>query len=330
MKKHVFYFLIPVFAVFASNANAQTDGLQKTSKGSFYKIYTANTGEKAKLNDVITFNFIQKTDKDSVLFSSYTAGRPAQAQIQESRALGDMMDVFPLLAAKDSALVKFPADSIFKGHEEARPPFFPKGSFLTFIIKIEKVQSLNDAIAERNAGLEKLKQDEAADRDKYIAEKGLKPLTTASGLKYIITSPTAKRKPLAGDTVLVNYTGKTLNGKVFDSSIEANAKAAGIYQEGRPYQPLSVVLGQHRVIQGWDEGLLLLNEGSKATFIIPSEIGYGDQGNGPAIPGYSTLVFDLELVKVKPGKHTIAPKPAAGKTPVKKAGAKKPVAKKKS
>ncbi|PWK70048.1 FKBP-type peptidyl-prolyl cis-trans isomerase [Mucilaginibacter oryzae] len=329
MKKHFFYFLSFAFAATALKANAQTGDLKKTDKGSFYKIYTANTGEKAKLNDVITFNFIQKTDKDSVLFSSYTAGRPAQAQIQEWRALGDMMDIFPLLAVKDSALVKIPADSVFKGHEEARPPFFPKGSYLTFIIKMEKIQSLNEAIAERNAGLEKLKQAEAADRDKYIAAHNLKPITTASGLKYIITSPSAKRKPLAGDTVLVNYTGKTLNDKVFDSSIEANAKAAGLEQPGRTYEPISVVLGEGRVIQGWEEGLLLLNEGSKATVIIPSSLGYGDRGQGPAIPGYSTLIFDLELVKVKPGKH-VAPKPAAVKGPVKKAGVKKPVAKKKN
>ncbi|MEO3403089.1 FKBP-type peptidyl-prolyl cis-trans isomerase [Mucilaginibacter sp. CAU 1740] len=329
MKKHFSYLLVSALAAFASTANAQTEGLQKTDKGSFYKIFTANPGDKPKLNDVITFNFIQKTDKDSVLFSSYAAGKPAQAQIQEWRALGDMMDVFPLLAAKDSALVKVPTDSVFKGHEEARPPFFPKGSYLTFIIKMEKIQSLNDAIAERNAGLEKLKQAEAVDRDKYIAAKGLKPLTTPSGLKYIITTPSAKRKPLAGDTVLVNYTGKTLDGKMFDSSIEANAKAGGLEQPGRTYEPISVVLGEHRVIQGWEEGLLLLNEGSKATFIIPSSIGYGDRGNGPSIPGYSTLLFDLELVKVKPGKH-VAPKPAVGKTPVRKAGAKKPVAKKKS
>jgi FKBP-type peptidyl-prolyl cis-trans isomerase len=119
-----------------------------------------------------------------------------------------------------------------------------------------------------------------------------------------------------------------LSGKLFDTSIEANAKAAGVQQPGRPYEPISVVLGEHRVISGWDEGLLLLNEGSKATFIIPSNLAYGERPNGE-IPGYSTLVFDIELVKVKPGKHAaVTPKPAAGKTPLKKAGAKKPAAKK--
>ncbi|HEY9195731.1 MAG TPA: FKBP-type peptidyl-prolyl cis-trans isomerase [Mucilaginibacter sp.] len=333
MKKYILYFIAPLLTISALTANAQTGavkkrpataksgvakkagpakktvtppqvvGMLKTSKGSFYKIYTANTGVKPKISDVITFNFIQKTDKDSVLYNSFAAGHPAQAQVQPSRGLGDMMDVFPLLAAKDSALVKIPADSIFKGHEEARPPFFPKGSFLSFVIKMEKIQSINEAMAERNAALEKQKQAEVAAANAYVTSHGLKTTSTASGLQYVITSPTDKAKPANGDTVLVNYTGKLLNGKVFDSSIEANAKAAGLDQPGRPYEPISVVLGEGRVIPGWEEALLLLNEGSKATFIIPSGLAYGDRGSG-AIPPGSTLLFDIELVKVNPAKKT--------------------------
>jgi FKBP-type peptidyl-prolyl cis-trans isomerase FkpA len=333
MKKYILYFIAPLLTISALTATAQTGavkkrpaaaksgavkkpgivkksvtppqvaGMLKTAKGSFYKIYTANPGAKPKVSDVITFNFIQKTGKDSVLYSSYAAGHPAQAQIQPSRGLGDMMDVFPLLAAKDSALVKIPTDSIFKGHEEARPPFFPKGSFLTFVLKMEKVQSLNEAMAERNAGMEKQKQAEVAAASEYVTSHGLKTTSTATGLQYVITSPSDKYKPVNGDTVLVNYTGKLLNGKVFDSSIEANAKAAGLDQPGRPYEPISVVIGEGRVISGWEEGLLLMNEGSKATFVIPSGLGYGERGSG-AIPPNSTLLFDIEMVKVKPAKKT--------------------------
>jgi FKBP-type peptidyl-prolyl cis-trans isomerase len=113
---------------------------------------------------------------------------------------------------------------------------------------------------------------------------------------------------------MVNYTGRMLDGKVFDSSIESVAKEAGLQQEGRKYEPIPVILGTTSVIQGWTEGLLLLNEGSKAKFIIPSSLGYGDQSAGD-IPPYSTLVFDVELVKIKPIKH--APKPVAHKAPVK-------------
>jgi hypothetical protein len=95
-----------------------------------------------------------------------------------------------------------------------------------------------------------------------------------------------------------------------------------------------MVVGTGQVIKGWDEGLLLLNEGSKATFVIPSNLAYGDQGGGDMIKPYSTLIFDVEVVKVTPGK--VKPKPgvakkgtAAGKAPVKKAATttKKPAAK---
>ncbi|HEY4324573.1 MAG TPA: FKBP-type peptidyl-prolyl cis-trans isomerase [Mucilaginibacter sp.] len=314
------YILIILALIIAVNANAQND-LQHSPKGALYQVFTHNIGEKIKLNDVVTFQFIQKTDKDSVLFSTYTAGHPVQAQIQPSQNVGDLMEIFPLLTVKDSAMVKIPADSIFKGHEDQRPPFFPKGSSLTFLLKIEKVQSLNDAITERNVEMEKIKAAELADANKYIVDHKLVVNTTTSGLRYVITKPSPKHKPLKGDTVLVNYVGHSLEGKVFDTSIESVAKTAGVEQPGRPYEPLQVVLGAGGIIPGWDEGLLLLNEGSKATFIVPSSLGYGEQGNGDIKP-FSTMVFDIELVKIKPIKH--APKPVAKKP----AATKKPVAKK--
>lgn len=326
--KNIFYFLTPLLGVATLGAHAQ-GGLQTTAKGAQYQIFTHNTGEKVKQNDVITFHYIQKTDKDSVLFSSYVAGHTVQAQVHPAQNVADLMDIFPLLTLNDSAMVKVPADSIFKGHEEARPPFFPKSSYLTFIIKITKVQSLEAAMAERTAAIEKLKQQEAVDANGYIAANKLSPVTTASGLKYIVTKPSALRKPLAGDTVLVNYVGSLTNGKVFDTSIQQVAKAAGLDQPGRPYEPISVVLGQGSVIPGWEEGLALLNEGSKAKCIIPSSLGYGEKGGGQVIPPYSTLVFDLEIVKIKPTKHLpVFAKPGV-KHPVNKAAAKKTAVSKK-
>jgi FKBP-type peptidyl-prolyl cis-trans isomerase FkpA len=303
------YILFILALILAVNAKAQGD-LQHTPQGASYRLFTHNTGDRIKLNDIVSFQFIQKTDKDSVLASTYTAGHPVQAQIVPSEKVGDLMAIFPLLTAKDSALVVVPTDSIFKGNEDKRPPFFPKGSNLTYILKIEKVQSLTDFIAD-------IKAAENTGSAKYITDHKLIVKTTPSGLKYVITKPSLKRKPLKGDTVLVNYTGRTVDDKVFDSSIEADAKAAGLQQPGRTYEPIQVIVGTGGVIPGWDEGLLLLNEGSKATFIIPSGLAYGEQGQGDIRP-FSTLVFNVELVKVKPIKHAITPKPAVKKTMVKK------------
>ncbi len=303
------------------SAKAQDD-FKRTTKGTLYKIVNAKAGERIKLDQIITFNMVQKTDKDSVLMSTYTVGRPFQARIQ---AEGDLMDVFTLLADKDSAVVKVPSDTIFKDNEDKRPPFFPKGSSLLMGIKIEKVQSLEEAMAERNKTLEeeraavaKLAGEESGKMATYIADNKLVLTTTSSGLKYAVTQASAKRKPLPGDTVYVNYLGRTLDGKVFDTSIEAEAAKAGLKQEGRNYEPISFTLGAHEVIPGWDEGLQLLNEGSKATFIIPSKLAYTERGAGADIAPYSTLRFDVELVKVAPAKRAAVKKPVAKKTVAKK------------
>jgi FKBP-type peptidyl-prolyl cis-trans isomerase FkpA len=319
MKKYILFLFIAGLAI---KANAQND-FKRTAKGTAYRIITNNPGERIKQSQVITFNVIQKTDKDSVLFSTYVTGNPVKTQVQPE---GDLMDIFPLLTVKDSVIVKVPTDSIFKEHEQSRPPFLPKGSSLIFIVKIEQVQSLEEAIAERNTMMEKVKTMEAATAAKYITDNKLAFQTTASGLKYKITQPSVKRKPLAGDTVFVNYIGHTLDGKLFDTSIEAEAQKGGLQQPGRNYEPISVIVGQGQVIRGWDEGLLLLNEGSKATFLIPSDLAYGDKGSGEIKP-FSTLLFDVELVKVNRAKHAAVAKPGVKKAPA-KPGVKKPLAKK--
>lgn len=76
-----------------------------------------------------------------------------------------------------------------------------------------------------------------------------------------------------------------LDGKVFDSSVQRG-------------EPLEFTLGIGQVIEGWDEGLLLLNEGDKAQLIIPSDLAYGSRGAGGVIPPNAVLIFDVELVKI--------------------------------
>ncbi|MBW4891066.1 FKBP-type peptidyl-prolyl cis-trans isomerase [Mucilaginibacter sp. HMF5004] len=314
-------FLVLVLSlVLLNKANAQVT-FEHTPKGASYHIFTANPGDKIKLSNVITFNVIQKTEKDSVLYSSYQSGRPVKLQVQASQNIADLMEIFPLLASKDSAIVKVPSDSVFVGHEEQRPPFLPKGSSIVFLLKVERVQTIDEAIAERNTAMEAMKSAEALALTKYVTESKQAYKTTTSGLKYFITKPSIKRKPLKGDTAYVNYVGHTLNGKVFDSSIEAVAKSAGLQQPGRTYEPIKVAVGEGQVIKGWDEALLLLNEGSKASLVIPSALAYGERGAGEDIPAFTPLVFELELVKVKAVPHVV-PKTTAKKTTAKKATAK--------
>ncbi len=107
--------------------------------------------------------------------------------------------------------------------------------------------------------------------------------TTVSGLQYLVLTPGSGIKPAATDTVLVNYKGTLLNGKQFDSSYDR-------------HEPLSLSLD--RVIPGWTEGMQLMPAGSKYRFFIPYQLAYGERGAGQDIPPYSTLIFEIELLKV--------------------------------
>ncbi|MEI8202299.1 MAG: FKBP-type peptidyl-prolyl cis-trans isomerase [Bacteroidota bacterium] len=112
-------------------------------------------------------------------------------------------------------------------------------------------------------------------------------IKTASGLEYRIDVEGKGVKPVLGDKVVVHYTGKLTNDTVFDSSRGRN-------------QPFTFVLGMGQVIKGWDEGIALLNVGSRATLKIPAQLGYGERDMGN-IPPNSTLIFDVELLDVISG-----------------------------
>lgn len=108
-------------------------------------------------------------------------------------------------------------------------------------------------------------------------------ITLPSGLQYEILTAGTGPKPVATDEVTVHYKGTLTNGKQFDSS----------YDRG---EPTSFVLNQ--VIPGWTEGLQQMPTGSKYRFFIPYNLGYGERGAGQDIPPYSTLIFEVELVKI--------------------------------
>jgi FKBP-type peptidyl-prolyl cis-trans isomerase len=121
--------------------------------------------------------------------------------------------------------------------------------------------------------------------EKFLAENKSKDgvKTTASGLQYKVIKEGTGKKPAKENTVKVHYTGTTIDGKVFDSSVE----------RGEPIEfPLA------GVIAGWTEGVQLMSVGSKYTLYIPSNLAYGEQGAGQAIGPNETLIFDVELLDI--------------------------------
>jgi FKBP-type peptidyl-prolyl cis-trans isomerase FklB len=132
------------------------------------------------------------------------------------------------------------------------------------------------------------KKSEAAKADgvKFLEENKKKEgiQTTASGIQYKVNTMGTGPKPLATDRVKVHYTGKLIDGTVFDSSVE----------RGEP-----AVFPLNGVIPGWTEALQLMPVGSKWTIYLPSDLAYGERGAGQQIPPHSTLIFEVELISIE-------------------------------
>lgn len=155
---------------------------------------------------------------------------------------------------------------------------------LTIIFTLLALVSVSTSCNKDNDD-EELMRQEAEALENYLDDNNITTEPETSGLYYIETTTGTGDFPQAGQEVSVHYTGKLINGTEFDSSIGG--------------QPFSFPLGMGYVIPGWDEGIALMKKGGKATLIIPSSLAYGASGAGQgAIPPYSTLVFDVELVDI--------------------------------
>lgn len=257
---------------------------QDKESGIYYKFYVINKDSaQAQTGDVVSL-FYQLSLKDSVLVPSM----PIQEMIQESLYKGDVYSALRMMHVGDSATFILDADTFFH-YMGGTNPFDEKELYFTFKMtelmpKAEVEAMMKEQEAKYQVMIEQAKAAEDSIMTQYIADNKIKVAPTASGLYYIQKVAGKGAQAENGKKVSVHYTGRLLDGTVFDSSIERG-------------EPIEFVLGEGRVIPGWEEGIAKMKEGGKATLLIPSNLAYGERGN-QVIPPCSPLVFDVELVKV--------------------------------
>lgn len=283
-------------AVFTSCKEEKFEGFTQAPTGLYYRFLAHD--EKATVldtGDVIMFSYvIRKQGNDSLIVDSKNVSRDGTPYTRwELRSFpfkGCFEDGFMMMCKGDSAEFIISADSFFlKGSQmKELPKGFKPGDYLKgkFFIK----DAITAAVAEkemaekmkqRQEKLAQLKMEESAIFEKFMSEKKIKASPTGSGLYYSETKAGTGPSPGPYDKVTVHYTGKLLDGTVFDSSV------------GRG-EPATFMLMQ--VIPGWTEGLQKMKKGGKAILLIPSYLAYGEQGSG-SIPPNSPLYFEVEMLE---------------------------------
>jgi len=276
-------------------ATAVETAFKKTANNLEYLFLKDQAGTKFIQDGSIVKMHIRTKIADSAMFDSYKMNNnePIEQPLTK-QFLGAFMEGFALLTAGDSAILRLPIDTAFKG--SPMPPFAKSGDKVSYEIKIISVKTKAEADAEK----EKASKVQNGIDDKllkeYIKTKNLKTAKTASGIYYVIDKKGNGKHATAADKVKVHYKGYKLDGSTFDSS----------YDRGQPIEfPLS------GVIKGWTEGIPLFEEGGKGTLLIPSSLAYGQNAPpGSTIKANEVLLFDVELIKINPEPEVVeAPSP---------------------
>jgi FKBP-type peptidyl-prolyl cis-trans isomerase FkpA len=281
--------------------------VKKTRNGFEYTVVKEGDGILPKVGELLTFNFTMKDSKDSVWQETYKTGLPAAVMIADTsleKGENGMVQMFRKLSKGDSVKVEMTIKKFFSEIVGgAVPPSIDSTLSISYYIAITEVTTREAYMAKQKEIMEK-KQTEQLGKDtvaidKFLADKAIVAQKTPSGVRYVITQPGTGPNAATGQNVKVNYTGYLLDGKYFDTSVKATAQEKGLYDQRRePYSPFDLVIDRSNVIKGWHDALKTMNKGSKATFYIPSTLGYGPQRASEVIAENSILVFDIEMLDI--------------------------------
>jgi FKBP-type peptidyl-prolyl cis-trans isomerase FkpA len=291
---------------------------KKTKSGMPYKIYSDNKGPKLRTGEFVKIHYtvtVNNQGKDSILQSTRKQGAPFYMPINTDQAQPyDISEIVPMLRKGDSVVVVQAVDTFLRRSPVGAPPFFKKGGKLTTTMKVIDVfpneqaaradeRKDRDDRFNSDKSVQALLQKDVQTLQAYFQQRGIQAQKTPSGAYVEMLSSGTGPKIQSGDQVEVFYTGRTLEGKAFDSNVDTSFKHT---------QALPVKVGEGQTLRGFEDGLAQLKEGDKARIYIPSSLAYGAQGVPQiGIGPNAILVFDVEPRHIMPKGG-----PAAGQPPV--------------
>ncbi len=283
-----------------------------TDSGLNYKFEKEGTGPTPENGNVLVMNVSYMSASGNTIFSTANANGPMAVGFDDSllSRLGGLEEGLKMIQQGDSMVLQYPIEDLFEEtFNMPLPDSLERGSNVTVCIGVQGVYTpeefqeyQNEENVKKQASYLELSraliEADGVEIDKFLAENNLEARIDDSGIRYTILSEGNGDFPQNGETVRVNYTGKLMDGTIFDTSIEELAKTAGLYNPGRPYEPIIFPLGTGSVIKGWDIGIGLLRPGAKGVLYIPSSLAYGERGSGPTIAPNAILIFNVELVEI--------------------------------
>jgi FKBP-type peptidyl-prolyl cis-trans isomerase FkpA len=293
MKYNWLFLLIPVLMITgACDSFSKYPGFKRAGHGIYYQLQKIGEEDiKAHPGDYITVNLIYKTLEDSVFF---TADR--KFQLTEPTFEGSVDECFAMLAENESATFILSAEGFFiKTLQTELPSFLSADSRMKITIDMLEIQTEEEYRKEKEAFLHWI--EDFGDYEKvilrqFIEEEKLPVELMGSGIYFINLVPGKGKMVEPGDTITINYEGRFLNGKFFDSTVKRN-------------EPFQFVYGtEWQVVKGLEEAIGRMKEGEKSLVILPSELAFGSEGSSTGIiPPFTSLIFEVEILKViSPGK----------------------------
>ncbi len=275
-------------------------GFTKTESGLHYQFLTENNaGQQVQMNDVLRCEIILALDNDTL----YNNMGDPQLLMQASDAqfYGSIEEGLLMLRQGDEAIFAVEADSVAQYHNMPASYIAGQGQKLYYTIKLDDIVTADSLAKAEESFINNMNMLRQAEQERlatYLRDNNITAQPNEDGL-YLIINKKGKGKAIeTGSQVSFNYTGRLLDGTVFVSNVQSIAEEAGIYDSQRTYTPEQFVMGQANYVEALLKGMTGLTQGTQATLISPSALGYGSVGRGEKIGPYTTLVYDIEIISV--------------------------------